>query len=186
MTIESIKSIEGVEKGKDGMNPDKMKWDYKLRNIILAASIFFNVLLFLIEPQGYFESLLYLLPSGVPLNFIFAAFYMYSFWKYMNSAKEENPSPARTDISGWILIVFLFSSSIYMIFTGKALPFPLDFILNAFFSTGFIVGLIMYPLILYWERKNMMTIYFVEEKPSKLRLVAIPDQVLQLWEKIAI
>ena len=28
MTIESIK---GVEKGKSGMNPDKMKWDYKLR-----------------------------------------------------------------------------------------------------------------------------------------------------------
>ena len=100
----------------------------------------------------------------------------------MNSAKEENPSTARTDISGWIVIAFLFSSGIYMIFTGKALPFPLDFILNAFFSTSFIVPLIMYPLILYWERKNTMTIYFVEEKPSKLRLIAIPAQVLQRLE----
>jgi hypothetical protein len=113
------------------------------------------------------------------LLLIFTAFFIYYIWKYLNSAKGENPGPTRTDISGWIVMAFLFSTGTYMIFTGKALPFPFDFVLNAFFSSGFIDGVIMYPMILFWERKNMMTIYFVEEKPSKLRPVAIPSQVLQ-------
>ncbi len=185
MTIESIESIEGVEKRKGGMNHDKMKWDYKLRNIILAAlslMFFVNVLLFF-ESQVYFDFFLNYSLVGVPFNFIFTAFFMYNFWKYMNSAKEENPSPARIDISGWIVMAFLFSSGIYMIFTGKALPLPFDFILNVFFSSGFFFSLIMYPLILYWERKNLMTIYFMQEKSSKLRPVAIPDKVLPRVEK---
>lgn len=61
-----------------------------------------------------------------------------------------------------------------MIFTGKGLPFPFDFVLNGFFSSGLIDAAIMYSLTLYWERKNMMIIYFVEDKPSKWRPVALP------------
>lgn len=185
MTIESIESNEGVEKGKSCMNPDKMKWDYKLRNIILVAlslMFFVNVLLFF-DSQVYFDFILNYSLSGVPLNFIFTAFYMYHFWKYMNSAKEDNFSPARIDITGWIVIAFWFSSGIYMILTGKALPLPFDLAMNVFLSSGFFFSLIMYPLILYWERKNLMTIYLMQEKSSKLKPVAIPDKALRRMEK---
>lgn len=180
----NISTIEGFETEKT-TNPVKMRWEYKLRNVFLVALLSMFIIYvfgFLINPQGYFEFELNYFLSGIPLNIIFTAFFIYYIWKYLNNTKGENPGPARTDISGWIVMAFLFSSGIYIIFTGKALPFPFDFVLNAFFSSGFIDSIIMYPMILFWERKNMMTIYFVEDKSFKLRPVAIPDQVLQRLE----
>ncbi len=49
---------------------------------------------------------------------------------------------------------------------------PLQFMLSLFFPSLWI----HYPLVVYWERKNMKTIYLLDESFLKWRPVAFPDQ----------
>ncbi len=161
------------------MNSVKIEWKNKYRNIILIVELLMFIIyafFILYSPPGYFEFVLNGFLKGIPLNIIFAAIFIAYNWRHLNRIKEGDLSSTRTDISGWILIAFLFLSSIYVIFTGKELPFPFNFVLNSFYSSCLIYSVTMYPLILYWERNNMMTIYFVEEKPSRWRPVALSDQ----------
>jgi hypothetical protein len=164
------------EKGKGGMNPVKMGWGNRYRNIALLITLisfaslgFF--MLFLLFMHGYSDFVEYLqnsLLKGIITGIILAVFISADQWRHLNRINEgKNVRPKFSH--NFAVMTLLFAGFMFLFFTIKAY----DFFLVVMFSTGFIFSLINYPMTIYWERKNRKTIYLIEER---WRPVAMPGQ----------
>ena len=179
ITLPSDEKIQSDEKRKSDMNHIKMGWGNKYRNVFFIPSLLFFILttFFALITPGYFEFFLFFLKETllreILITIILAVFLTALHWRDLNRIKEGNLRSTKWDIVGWIIIASLFLHG-FLTVTGKALPF--DFILNGVMGSLLICFFIMYPMILYWEWKNRMTIYLVEEKSPKWRPVAFPCQ----------
>lgn len=172
-------TIEGVE--KRNAIPDNIKkgWDKKLRNIFLIlplSMLMIYAFFILTDPGGYFDFILNVFLRGIFPGIIFTVFFIFYHWRYLNQMKEGTLRPNRMDISGWIIMAFLLFVGIYPIVTGKALPSPFVIAFDGLLTSGLLYSVTIYPLTLYWEKKNGLIIYLVEDKPSKWRPVALPDK----------
>jgi hypothetical protein len=166
------------EKGKGGMNPVKMGWGNRYRNIaFLMTLICFASLgffwLFLLFIHGYSDFVEYLqnsLLKGILTAIILAIFISADQWRHLNRINEGKN--IRTTKKEFAVMALLYTGFMFLIFTTKAY----DFFMVVMLSTGFIFSLINYPMTIYWERKNRKTIYLVEEKLLRWRPVALPVQ----------
>jgi|GEM_PF-2107057 len=180
ITLPSDKEFLTDEKGKGGMNPVKMGWSNRYRNIALLMTLtsfaplgfFMAVMLFISDFREYLQNSLL---KGIITSIILAIFISADQWRHLNRINEGKN--VRSTKKEFALMALLFASYMFLVFgffTKKDLPY--DFILIVMISTGFIFSLINYPMTIYWERKNRKTIYLVEEKFLKWRPVALPSQ----------
>jgi len=166
------------EKGKGGMNPVKMGWGNRYRNIALLytltsfASLGYLMLflLFIHEYSGFVEYLQNSLLKGIITSIILAVFISADQWRHLNRINEGKN--VRSTKKEFAVMALFFAGFMFLFFTIKAY----DFFLVVMFSTGFIFSLINYPMTIYWERKNRKTIYLVEEKLLRWRPVALPSK----------
>lgn len=174
-----INTIENDEKGNTGHNIIRKGWFRKLRNIILIISLSMLIVhasFYYIDSGGFIEFNLYSLVKGIIPAIIFSAYFVLYHWKYLNRIKEGTSGHNRIDISWWILMAFLIFTGIYPLVTEKTMPFPFDFVFDGFMTSVKLYMVIIYPLTLYWEKKNGLIIYLVEDKPSKWRHVALREE----------
>ena len=166
------------EKGKGGMNPVKMGWGNRYRNIALLytltsfASLGYLMLflLFIHEYSGFVEYFQNSLLKGIITGIILAVFILADQWRHLNRINEgKNVLSTKKEFA---VMALFFAGFMFLYFTIKAY----DFLLVVMFSTGFIFSLINYPMTIYWERKNRKTIYLVEEKLLRWRPVALSVQ----------
>jgi len=171
------------EKGKGGMNPVKMGWGNRYRNIALLytltsfASLGYLMLflLFIHEYSGFVEYFQNSLLKGIITSIILAVFILADQWRHLNRINEgKNVLSTKKEFAVMALLFAGYMFLVFNFFTKKDLPY--DFILVVMMSTGFIFSLINYPMTIYWERKNRKTIYLVEEKLLRWRPVALSVQ----------
>lgn len=180
ITLPSDEEFLIDKKGKGGLNPVKMGWSNRYRNIALLLTLIsfaflgFDMLflLFMHEYSAFVEYSQNSLLKGIITGIILAVFISADQWRHLNRINEgKNVRPTKKEFA---LMALLFASYMFLIFTKKDLPY--DFILVVMFSTGFIFSLINYPMTIYWEWKNRKTIYLIEEKLLRWRPVALPVQ----------
>ncbi len=181
ITLPSDEEFLTDEKGNGGMNPVKMGWSNRYRNIALLMTLtsfaflgFFMLFLHVIhEYGGFVEYLQNSLLKGILTGIILAVFISADQWRHLNRINEgKNVRPTKKEFA---FMTLLFAGFMFLVFTIKAY----DFFLVVMISTGFIVSLINYPMTIYWERKNRKTIYLVEEKLLRWRPVALSVQATE-------
>lgn len=173
-----INTIENGEKGNTGHNIIRTGWFRKLRNNILIISLAMFIVKFLLnynDSGGFIEFYRYILVKGIIPVIIISAYFVLFHWKYLNRIKEGTTGHNRIDTLWWILMAFFIFSGIYPLVTEKTMPL-LDIVYYGFETSVLIYMVIIYPLTLYWEKKNGLIIYFVEDKPSKWRYVALREE----------
>jgi len=178
------------EKGKSGVNMSKMGWGNKYRNIVLLTSFlslavfgscisiapdFFEYLLMLNFVKGYL----------IIISFIIAFIILAGYWRSYNNISEGkivSRNLNRKEIVLGIGILILYLGVMTYIYFLR-IDFPFDQLLAVMITPGFIYSIMSYPMIIYWEWKNKKKIYLVEEKQSRWRPVALPDQDFQHTEE---
>ncbi len=183
ITLSSDEEFLMHAKGKDGINPVKIGWGNRYRNIVLLQLLlcfaflgFFMFFIFFIgEYGGFVEYVQKSLIKGILTATTLAVFLSAFQWRGLNRINERKNVPTKKEFALMaLLIALLYASYMFLVFTKKDLPY--DFILVVMMSTGFIFSLINYPMTIYWERKNRKRIYLVEEKFLRWRPVALPVQ----------
>lgn len=172
VTLPADEETAPGEKGKSFQKFSHLGRGNRYRNLLLIAELsilIIQALFLLLDPEGYFEFVLNFFLMGYPLNIIFAAFFMAFQWQYLNRIKEGNlNTPIKDKVLWGFMMSFFFLGGIYALVTGEALPFPFGFAYIGLISSAFIDAVFLYLLMLYWERKNLMTIYLIEGKPIAL------------------
>jgi predicted MFS family arabinose efflux permease len=180
ITLPSDEKFLTDKKGKGGMNPVKMGWSNRYRNIALLMTLisfaclgfFMLFILFIHEYSDFVESLSKSFIKGILTAIILAVFISADQWRHLNRINEgKNVRPTKKEFA---VMTLLFAGYMFLVFTKKDLPY--DFIFVVMMSTGFIFSLINYPMTIYWEWKNRKTIYLIEEKLLRWRPVALPVQ----------
>lgn len=163
------------EKGKGGMNPVKMGWGNKHRNIVLFMTLMnFTFLGFFIWfLPDFAKYLLGRLSEGILPAIILAIYLLASQWRYLNKIRNGKIRPSKIEITETILMMLLLLGFGYMAFMRMDLQY--DLILASGMSAGSIFNFFQYPMTLYWERKNRKTIYLIDEKFLKWRPIALPS-----------
>ena len=176
ITLPAGEEFLSDERGNRGMNPVKMGWGNKHRNIVLLMTIMnFAILGFFIWfLPDFAKYLLRRLPEGILPAIILAIYLLASQWRYLNKIGNGKIRPSKIEIAEMILMALLLLSTGFMAFMRMDLPY--DLILASGMSAGSIFYFIQYPMTLYWERKNRKTIYLVEEKFLRWKPVSIPYQ----------
>ncbi|MCE8425571.1 MAG: DUF1673 family protein [Candidatus Methanoperedens sp.] len=162
------------EKGKSIQNYDEMGWANIFRNYVLFQTVlglfFFGLALLVIIYLFQVDFNKAIILKGIMIGIIFSVVAIVYEWKQLNRVnKQEIGMKKKFFVQTFSHLAIFFSVIMLLIFTiGKDDPF--QFMVTIFFPFQWI----HYPLVVYWERKNMMIIYFV--KPSKWQPLALPVQ----------
>ncbi|HEY9247211.1 MAG TPA: DUF1673 family protein [Candidatus Methanoperedens sp.] len=149
-------------------------WANKYRNYVLLFTLvglagFAAGLLMIKLFEGVFHTELIL--KGIFAGIIYAIFPTLDTWKMLNRINQPEISFRKTFLISFIYIAFLMIIVLVLSLTiGK--ENPLLFMLLMFFPSACTV----YPLVIYWERKNSKRIYLIEEKFLRWRPVALPTR----------
>lgn len=159
-------------KGKNTLNLSEMGWANKYRNYVLLLTLFgiigsaatLVVIKYLLS-EGFYAGVIL---KGIFIGIIYSAISMVYTWKKLNRINQPDVIPT------WELLVksFVYNSiimaSILVLSFTTGKENPLLFMISVFFPSIWV----LYPLVVYWERKKHKTIYLVEEKILRWRLAA--------------
>jgi hypothetical protein len=173
LTLPIDEEFQPGEKGKDTLNSIEMGWANKYRNYILLLTLFgiigsaatLVVIKYLLA-EGFFAGVIL---KGIFIGIIYAAISMVYTWKKLNRINQTELIPT------WKLLVKSFVYNLIIMASVLGLSFttgkenPVLFMLSVFFPSIWV----LYPIVVYWEKKNRKTIYLVEEKILRWRLDAL-------------
>lgn len=164
------------KKGKNTLNLSEMGWANKYRNYVLVLTLFgligsaatLIVINYLLV-EGFYASVIY---KGIFIGIIYAAIAMAHTWKKLERINQPEIIPtSKLLINNFVYNLIIMASVLVLSFTtGK--ENPVLFMISVFFPSIWV----LYPIVVYWERKNSKTIYLVEEKILQWRLAALPGQ----------
>jgi hypothetical protein len=163
-------------KGTDSENFSEMGWANKYRNYILLLTLFgiigsaatLVVIKYLLV-EGFYA---WVILRGILIGIIYAAISMAYIWIKLNRMNHtELIPPWKLLFKSFVYNLIIMASVLVLSFTiGK--ENPVLFMLSVFFPSI----LVLYPVVVYWEKKNRKTIYIVEEKILTWRMTALPAQ----------
>ena len=162
------------EKGNDSMDPIKMGWGNRYRNIILLMTIlgitFFGagllIINFLFERNIHMGIML----KGILIGTIITPLIIFYQLKQYNRIDQINSFRTKKNfLKIFVEVAILCTVFNYLLFFSFGKDSPLDFMLGFILPTM----LVEYPLVVYWERKNKKTIFLVEEKHIFYRPVVL-------------
>ena len=164
------------EKGRDSLNLSEMGWANKYRNYILLLTLFGMigsaatlVVIKYLFVEGFYAGVIL---KGVFIGILYAVISMTHIWLKLNRINQTELIPTwKLLVKSFVYNSMILGSVLFLSFTiGK--ENPVLFMLSVFFPSIWI----LYPIVVYWEKKNRKTIYLVDEKILRWRMTALPGQ----------
>ena len=167
-TLITLPSDEFLSSEKDKgkmVDPVKMGWGNRYRNIVLfttlAGIVGFGVnVLILTFLFGNIH--LGIMLKAILTGTVITPFFIYYEWKRLNRIDQIKSFRTKSEYLKICIEMAAFWTPLILLYFTIGKDGPLEIMLGYLLP----IILVLYPIVVYWERKNKKTIFLVEEEKS--------------------